>query len=125
MEATLEEFAAKLALVPIPPPGHLHLVRLNHLTGLIKSVCSNAVCSSDVPFASSDHRVAVQRRQGPPSGGFGPPPAPPVLPAAAAAAGIGRTSRLRASPSVTLVSVRVPVGAVLPPAGAAARALLC
>lgn len=30
-EETVKEFSAKLALVPIPPPGQLHVVRILHL----------------------------------------------------------------------------------------------
>ncbi|XP_029695039.1 DENN domain-containing protein 3-like isoform X1 [Takifugu rubripes] len=38
MEELLEEFAAKLALVPIPPPGHLHLMfHLHPLTIMLPS----------------------------------------------------------------------------------------
>lgn len=89
----MKEFAAKLALVPIPPPGQLHLVRACgrrrdlRLFGSVQRRVTLPTCLAVVRLAPPGRRVAVPGRQRPPCGGPGPPPAFLLLQAAAAAAG--------------------------------------
>lgn len=142
MEEKVKEFAAKLTLVPIPPPGQLHVVCVQcvfmypkdfdrlflvyvfntvwciyfHcvlLLWLSQTSTALTMCLSDVYTTSSNHCSTIPRRQRPPTYRFRPPSAFSLLQATTSPAGITHTCCMRQLTRVSSLPLIIHVSVAL------------